>query len=74
MSSEDIKHTFDSISSKQFFATTIKLNGANYLLWAQSFYLFIGLQNKLKIFSKDPQQRILLLMMIGIIGWLVTVA
>jgi len=32
MSSEDIKHTFVSTVLKHFLATTVKLNGPNYLL------------------------------------------
>jgi len=43
----------------------VKLNGNNYLLWAQSFCLFAGSQNKLKYFPEDPSPRILQLMMIG---------
>ena len=27
--------------------TMVKLNGSNYLLWAQAFRVFIGVQNKL---------------------------
>lgn len=47
MSSEDIKHTFDFFIPKHFLATTVKLNGTNYLLRAQSFHLFVGLQKNL---------------------------
>jgi len=54
MYSEDIKHTFDSAASKQFFAITVKLIGNNYLLWDQSFRFFINLQKKLKYLTKDP--------------------
>jgi len=53
MSSEDINNIFDSAASKQLFATTVKLNG-NYLLWAQSFHLFVGSQKKLKHLAEDP--------------------
>ena len=38
--------------SKQLFATTIKLSGTNYLLWAQSFDLFLCSQKKLKHIKK----------------------
>jgi len=36
VSFEDVKYTFDSIISKQFFVTTIKLNGTNSVIEAQS--------------------------------------
>jgi len=42
------------MTSKHFFATTVKLNGTNYLLWAQSFRLFVGSQKKLKHLTQDP--------------------
>jgi len=32
---------------KTMLGTTVKLNGSNYLLWAQTFCIFIGTQNKL---------------------------
>ena len=32
---------------KTILETTVKLNGSNYLLWAQAFRIFIGAQNKL---------------------------
>ena len=32
---------------KTILGTTVKLNGSNYLLWAQTFCIFIGAQNKL---------------------------
>ena len=32
---------------KTMLGTTVKLNGFNYLLWAQAFRIFIGAQNKL---------------------------
>jgi len=47
MSSEDIKHTCDFMTSKQLFTTTIKLNGTHYLLWVQFFHLFVSSQKKL---------------------------
>ena len=54
MSSEDIKHTFDFIVPKHFLATIGKLNGTNYLLWAQFFCLFVDSQKKLKYLTEDP--------------------
>ena len=32
---------------KTILGTTVKLNGSNYLLWAQTFRIFIGVQRKL---------------------------
>jgi len=32
---------------KTMLGTTVKLNGSNYLLWAQAFRIFIGVKNKL---------------------------
>jgi len=32
---------------KTILRITVKLNGSNYLLWAQEFRIFIGAQNKL---------------------------
>jgi len=32
---------------KTMLGTTVKLNGSNYLLWAQAIRIFIGAQNKL---------------------------
>ena len=55
LSSKNIKHTFDSMTSKQFFATILKLNGVNYLLWAQSLHFFVDSQKKLKHLTEDPQ-------------------
>ena len=46
MSSEDIKLTLDATTFKHLFTSTVKLNGNNYLLWAQSFHLFVGSQQK----------------------------
>jgi len=37
---------------KQFFVTTVELNGANSLIWAHSFSLFVGLQKKVKRLTK----------------------
>ena len=54
MSSEDIKNIFDFVASKQLFATTLKLNGNDYLLWAQCFRLFASSQKKLNHLTKDP--------------------
>ena len=34
--------------------TTVKLNGSNYLLWAQAFRIFIGAQNKLTHLLEPP--------------------
>ena len=39
---------------KTMLGTTIKLNGSNYLLWAQAFCIFIGAQNKLAHLLQDP--------------------
>jgi len=39
---------------KTMLGTTIKLNGSNYLLWAQTFRIFIGAQNKLAHLLQDP--------------------
>jgi len=33
--------------SKTILGTTVNLNWSNYLLWAQTFRMFIGAQNKL---------------------------
>jgi len=33
---------------------TVKLNGSNYLLWAQAFHIFIGAQNKLTYLLQAP--------------------
>ena len=54
MFSDNVKHTFDSIASKKFFATTVKLNGNNCLRWVQSFCLFSGSQKKLNYHTDDP--------------------
>ena len=35
------------LGPKTILRTTVKLNGSNYLLWAQVFRIFIGAQNKL---------------------------
>jgi len=39
---------------KTMLGTTVKLNGSNYLLWAQVFRIFIGAQNKLAHLLFDP--------------------
>jgi len=39
---------------KTILGTTVKLNGSNYLLWAQAFRIFIGAQNKLAHLLKPP--------------------
>ena len=39
---------------KAIMGTTVKLNGFNYLLWAQSFRIFIGIQNKLAYLLDPP--------------------
>ena len=54
MSSEEINHNLNSPIPKHFLTTTVKLNSANYLLWAQFFRLFFGSQKKLKHLSEDP--------------------
>ena len=38
---------------KTILVTTVKLNGSNYLLWAQAFRIFIGIQNKLAYLLQD---------------------
>jgi len=38
---------------KTMLGTTVKLNGSNYLLWAQAFRIFIGAQNKLAYLLQD---------------------
>jgi len=40
--------------AKAILGTTVKLNGSNYLLWAQSFCIFIGAQNKLAYLLDPP--------------------
>ena len=35
------------LGPKTVLGTNMKLNGSNYLLWAQAFRIFIGAQNKL---------------------------
>jgi len=35
---------FETSVSKIVLGTTVKLNGSNYLLWAQAFRIFIGAQ------------------------------
>ena len=39
---------------KSFVATAVKLNGTNYLLWAQSFRLFARDQKKMKHLIDAP--------------------
>ena len=39
---------------KTMFGTTVKLNGSNYLLWAQAFRIFIDAQNKLSHLLQNP--------------------
>ena len=39
---------------KTILRTTVKLNGSNYLLWAQTFYIYIGAQNKLAHLLQSP--------------------
>ena len=39
---------------KTILETTVKLNGSNYLLWAQVFHIFIGAQNKLSHLLAPP--------------------
>jgi len=56
MSSEYTKHTFDSVVSKQLSPTTMKLNGTNYLLWAQSFSHLPRFAEKVEA-SYDPQAK-----------------
>jgi len=54
MSSEDIKHTFVSTVLKHFLATTVKLNGPNYLLCEPRPFVFVDSQKKLKHLTEDP--------------------
>jgi len=39
---------------KMMLGITVKLNGSNYLLWAQAFRIFIGTQNKLVHLLQPP--------------------
>ena len=39
---------------KMISRTTMKLNGSNYLLWAQAFCIFISAQNKLAYLFQTP--------------------
>jgi len=39
---------------KMVLGTTMKLNGSNYLLWAQAFHIFIGALNKLAHLLQSP--------------------
>jgi len=39
---------------KTMLGTTVKLNGSNYLLWAQMFFIFIDAQNKLAHLLQTP--------------------
>ena len=39
---------------KTMLGTIVKLNGSNYLLWAQAFRIFIGAQNKLAHLLQPP--------------------
>ena len=39
---------------KTMFGTMVKLNGSNYLLWAQEFCIFIDAQNKLTHLLQPP--------------------
>jgi len=39
---------------KTILGTTVKLNGSNYLLWAQTFRIFISAQNKLAHLLQPP--------------------
>ena len=39
---------------KMMLGTTVKLNGFNYLLWAQAFRILIGAQNKLSHLFQAP--------------------
>jgi len=53
--SDDTSSYFTLLSSsivetsvpKTVLGTVVKLNGSNYLLWAQAFHIFISAQNKL---------------------------
>ena len=44
----------ETSTPKMMLGTTVKLNGSNYLLWAQAFYIFIGAQNKLAHLLQPP--------------------
>jgi len=60
--SEDMSSSSILISSsivetsvfKTVLGTTVNLNGFNYLLWAQTFCIFIGTQNKLVYLLQSP--------------------
>ena len=43
---------------KTMLGTAVKLNGSNYLLWAQAFRIFIGAQNKLAHLLQAPPANI----------------
>ena len=44
----------ETFAPKVVLGTTIKLNGANYLLWAQAFRIFIGALSKLPHLLASP--------------------
>ena len=44
----------DTSIPKTMLGTTVKLNGSNYLLWAQMFFIFIDAQNKLAHLLQIP--------------------
>ncbi|ONK76435.1 uncharacterized protein A4U43_C03F27860 [Asparagus officinalis] len=46
--------TAEILAPKVVLGTTVKLNGTNYLLWAQAFRIFIGAQNKLAHLLTPP--------------------
>jgi len=54
MSLKHVKHTLNSVTFKHLFATSVKLSGNNYLLWAQSFCLFVGSHKKQQHLTDDP--------------------
>ena len=46
--------TAGMLGPKTILETTVKLNGFNYLLWAQAFRIFIGVQDKLAYLLEPP--------------------
>ena len=44
----------ETSAPKTMLGTAVKLNGSNYLLWAQAFRIFIGIQNKMAHLFQPP--------------------
>jgi len=49
-----ISYIVETSILKTMLENTVKLNGLNYLLWAQTFHIFIGTQNKLAHLLQAP--------------------